>query len=77
MSLVELRRFRSRMDGEIARTFLESQGLHCTLFDADSQGYADGLAMDVRLMVLDEDWVEGQAALDEINPAADAPPVPG
>ena len=61
------------MDGEIARTFLESQGLHTILFDADSQGYADGLANDVRLMVLDEDRAEAQAALEEVNPSAGAP----
>jgi len=66
MSLVELRRYRSRMDGEIARTFLESQGLHAVLFDADSQGYADGLAADVRLMVLDEDCGLAQAALADL-----------
>ena len=77
MSLVELRRFRSRMDGEIARTFLESHGLHAVLFDADSQGYIDGLSTDVRLMVLDEDREEALAALDGVNPAADAPPAPG
>ena len=77
MSLVELRRFRSRMDGEIARTFLESHGLHAVLFDADSQGYIDGLSADVRLMVLDEDREEALAALDGVNPAADAPPAPG
>jgi hypothetical protein len=51
VSLVELRRFRSRMDGEIARTFLESMGLHSVLFDADTQGYLDGMSADVRLMV--------------------------
>ena len=77
MSLVELRRFRSRMDGEIARTFLESHGLHAVLFDADSQGYIDGLSADVRLMVLDEDREEALTALDDIHPAADAPPAPG
>ncbi len=37
MSLVELRRFRSRMDGEIARTFLESRGVYTVLFDANGQ----------------------------------------
>lgn len=77
MSLVELRRFRSRMDGEIARTFLESQGLHTVLFDADTQGYLDGMSADVRLMVLDEDRDEALAALDEINPGANARPAPG
>ncbi len=62
------------MAGEIARTFLESCGLHTVLFDADTQGYLDGLSMDVRLMGLDEDWDDARVALDEVNPAADAPP---
>ena len=64
------------MDGEIARTFLESHGLHTVLFDAESQGYVDGLAADVRLMVLDEDREEALAALDDISPATNAPPAP-
>ena len=77
MSLVELRRFRSRMDGEIARTYLESQGLHSVLFDADTQGYLDGMSADVRLMVLDEDRDEALAALDSVSPSTNAPPAPG
>ena len=66
MSLVELRRFRSRMDGEIARTFLESHGLHAVVFDTASQGYLEGMSLDVRLMVLREDAVEALTALDSI-----------
>jgi hypothetical protein len=77
VSLIELRRYRSRMDGEIARTFLESHGLHSVLFDAETQGYIDGLSADVRLMVLDEDRDEALAALDGVSLAADAPPAPG
>lgn len=65
------------MDGEIARTFLENQGLHSVLFDAETQGYFDGMSADVRLMVIDEDWEEALAALDDINPAGDAPPAQG
>ena len=63
MSLVELRRFRTRIDGEIARTFLESSGLHVVLFDAESLGYADGFPVEVRLMVLDEEFDEATALL--------------
>jgi len=66
LSLIELRRFQSRVEGEIARTFLASYGLHAVLFDADSLGYADGFPMEVRLMVLDEDAAEAQAALASI-----------
>ena len=54
------------MEGEIARTFLESHGLHAVLFDADSQGYIDGLSPDVRLMILDEDVDEANEALESI-----------
>jgi len=66
LSLIELRRFRSRVEGEIARTSLGSHGLHAVLFDADSLGYADGFPIEVRLMVLDEDAAEAQAALASI-----------
>ena len=54
------------MDGEIARTFLESHGLHAVVFDTASQGYLEGMSLDVRLMVLREDAVEALAALDSI-----------
>jgi hypothetical protein len=77
VSLIELRRYRSRMDGEIARTFLGSHGLHSVLFDAETQGYIDGLSADVRLMVLVEDRDEALAALDDVSPSTDAPPGPG
>jgi hypothetical protein len=63
VSLVELRRFRTRIDGEIARTFLESNGIHAVLFDAESLGYADGFPVEVRLMVLDEEREDAAAIL--------------
>ena len=57
MSLVELRRFSKRIDGEIARTFLESEGVHAVVFDAGLNILeGGGLATAVRLMVLDEDY---------------------
>ena len=59
MSLVELRRFSKRIDGEIARTFLESEGVHAIIFDAGLNILeGGGLATAVRLMVLDEDYEE-------------------
>ena len=59
MSLVELRRFSKRIDGEIARTFLESEGVHAVVFDAGLNILeGGGLATAVRLMVLDEDYEE-------------------
>ena len=57
MSLVELRRFSKRIDGEIARTYLESEGVHAIIFDAGLNILeGGGLATAIRLMVLDEDY---------------------
>lgn len=59
MSLVELRRFSKRIDGEIARTYLESEGVHAVVFDAGLNILeGGGLATAIRLMVLDEDYEE-------------------
>lgn len=64
MSLVELRRFSKRIEGEIARTFLESHGLHAIIFDAGLNIIeGGGLATAVRLMVLDEDYDEALGLL--------------
>ena len=65
MSLVELRRFSSPVEGHVARTFLESQGFHVVLFDSISYGYADGLPLQVRLMVLDEEYDDAAAVLKD------------
>ena len=64
MSLVELRRYSIPIEGQIARTFLESHGFHVMLFDATSYGYADGFPFEVRLMVLDEEFEDASAILD-------------
>jgi hypothetical protein len=63
LRLVELKRFSSPVEGQLARTFLESHGFHVVLFDAISYGYADGLPLQVRLMVLDEEYDEAAAIL--------------
>jgi hypothetical protein len=63
MSLVELKRFSNPVEGQVARSFLESHGFHVALFDAASYGYADGFPMEVRLMVLDEEYDEAAATL--------------
>ena len=48
--------------------FLESYGLSAVVFDAGSQGYADGALVNVRLMVLDEELDEAVAALRDYRP---------
>ena len=64
MSLVELRRYSIPIEGQIARTFLESHGFHVMLFDATSYGYADGFPLEVRLMVLEDEFEEASAILN-------------
>jgi hypothetical protein len=63
LSLVELRRFSSPVEGQVALGFLKSHGFHVALFDAVSFGYADGFPLEVRLMVLDEELEEVAAVL--------------
>ena len=63
MSLVELGRYPIPIEGEIARTFLESHGFHVVLFDATSYGCADGFPLEVRLMVLEEDLDDARELL--------------
>ena len=64
MSLVELRRFSSPVEGQVALGFLKSHGFHVALFDAVSFGYADGFPLEVRLMVLDDDVAEARQLLE-------------
>jgi hypothetical protein len=67
VSLVELRRYSIPIEGQIARTFLESHGFHVVLFDATSYGYADGFPLEVRLMVLEEEFDDASAILKADN----------
>jgi len=55
MALVELARFNNRIEADLARLFLESEGIDAILFDAEMNSYGWGPMMPVRLMVLDED----------------------
>ena len=53
--LVEAARFVSRVEADLARLYLESEGVEAVLFDTEMNYFAGGLFMPVRLMVLDED----------------------
>lgn len=71
MSLVELRRFSKLVEGEIARTFLESHGIHALVFDSGLNIVeGGGLATAVRLMVLDEDYQDAERLLTGGAPPA-------
>lgn len=53
--LVEAARYSSRVEADLARLFLESEGVESVLFDSEINTFYGGLFMPVRLMVLDED----------------------
>jgi hypothetical protein len=53
--LVEAARFNSRVEAELARLYLESEGVKSVLFDTEINYFYGGLFLPVRLMVIDED----------------------
>ena len=61
--LVEAARFNWAYQAELARTFLESHGVHAVVFDTQSSAYSDGALVGVRVMVLDEDLADAQRVL--------------
>ncbi len=52
MSLVEVQRYSTKVEADLARLLLESEGIDALLFD-DGLNHAFGAFMPVRLMVLD------------------------
>ena len=67
-ALAEAGRFNWPYQAELARTFLESHGIHAVVFDTQSNLYSDGAMVGVRLMVLDEDLAEARTVLDDYKP---------
>lgn len=53
--LVEAGRFTTRVEADLARLYLESEGIEAVLFDTEINYFYGGLFQPVRLMVLDED----------------------
>ena len=66
MSLVELARFTTRVEADLARMLLESHGIDSILFDAEVHSYLGvGALMPVRLMALGEDQDDAVQILRE------------
>jgi hypothetical protein len=63
--LVEAARYNSRVEADLARLYLESEGVESVLFDAEINSFYGGLFMPVRLMVLDEDVERAQRLLEK------------
>jgi hypothetical protein len=56
--LVELARYATRVEADLARLLLESEGIEAVLFDAETHSVGWGPMMPVRLMVLERDrWL--------------------
>ncbi|MBA2771554.1 MAG: DUF2007 domain-containing protein [Sphingomonas sp.] len=58
-------RFQTRVEADLARLRLESEGIEAILFDAETSSVGWGPIMPVRLMVLDEDRAQAEALLLE------------
>ena len=63
--LVEAARFDSRVEADLARLYLGSEGVEAVLFDTEINYFYGGLFMPVRLMVLDEDLGRARQLLAE------------
>ena len=66
MSLVELARYGTRVEADLARIALEAAGIDALIFDAEANSFFGGGGLiSVRLMVLDEDLADATAILAE------------
>ena len=63
--LVEAATYNDRIEADLARLYLESEGVEAILFDAEINSSYGGLFMPVRLMVLDEDLDRASRLLAE------------
>ena len=63
--LVDAATYNDRIEADLARLYLESEGVEAILFDAEINSSYGGLFMPVRLMVLDEDLDRARRLLAE------------
>ncbi|HWC55987.1 MAG TPA: DUF2007 domain-containing protein [Sphingomicrobium sp.] len=62
--IVEAARYNSRVEADLARLYLQSEGVESVLFDTEINYFYGGLFMPVRLMVLDEDLERARQLLE-------------
>ena len=66
MSLVELARYGTRVEADLARLALDAEGIEAVIFDAEANSFFGGGGLiSVRLMVLEEELDEAAAILAE------------
>jgi hypothetical protein len=72
LSLVEVARYSTRVEADLARMLLDSHGVEAVLFDAEMHSFLGvGALMPVRLMTLEEDADE---ALNILREGGSLPP---
>ena len=68
MSLVELARYGTRVEADLARLALESEGIDAVIFDAEANSFFGGGGLiGVRLMVLEAELDEAAEILRADN----------
>jgi hypothetical protein len=65
MALVELARFQTKVEADLARLLLEAEGLHVMLFDEGMNYVGLGSIMPIRLMVLEQEFDSAAGLLAE------------
>ncbi len=63
MALVELARFQTKVEADLARLLLEAEGMHPVLFDEGMNYIGLVSIMPIRLMVHEEEFVEAAGIL--------------
>jgi hypothetical protein len=63
MPLVELARYQTQVEADLARLLLEAEGFEPVLFDEGMNYIGLGSIMPIRLMVLDSDHADAAAVL--------------
>ena len=70
LSLVELAKYATRIEAEVARITLEANGIDAVLFDAETGNFFGGGGLVwIRLMVLDDEVDEAGRILAEDRPS--------
>ena len=63
--VVEAARYTTRVEADLARLYLASEGVDAILFDTEINYFYGGLFLPVRLMVLDEELERARRLLAE------------
>ncbi|HVM37186.1 MAG TPA: DUF2007 domain-containing protein [Sphingomicrobium sp.] len=63
MPLVELARYQTQVEADLARLLLEAEGFEPVLFDQGMNYIGLGSIMPIRLMINDDDFTEAAALL--------------